>query len=95
MIEADEELKNLSANDLKKKSIPGITFEERLLMELKYFKETDSHLDINNWTLCSGSRYSDGDVPEVCWDSDAREFHVFWYHPESSDSLLRSRRAVS
>ena len=95
VIEADEELKNLSANDLKKKSIPGITFEERLLMELKYFKETDSHLDINNWTLCSGSRYSDGDVPEVCWDSDAREFHVFWYHPESSDSLLRSRRAVS
>lgn len=45
-VEADEELKNLSANDLKRKNIPGTTLLERLLFELKYFRETGKHLDV-------------------------------------------------
>ena len=93
VVEADEELKNLSANDLKEKGIPGITLEERLLMELKYFKETGNHLDIKSWTLCSGSRCSDGGVPYVCWDSVL--LGVDWYHPDGAGGFLRSRRAVS
>jgi len=93
VVEADEELKNLSANDLKEKGIPGITLEERLLMELKYFKETGNHLDIKSWTLCSGSRYSNGEVPSVHWHSDG--LGVGWYHPDNADGGLRSRRAVS
>ena len=64
-VEADEELKNLSADQLKEQKIPGITLEERLIYELKYFKETGKHLDIENWTLCASSRYSDGSVPFV------------------------------
>lgn len=94
-VEADEDLKNLSANDLKKKDIPGITLEERLLMELKYFKETGDHLDIVNVTLCAGSRFSDGGVPRAGWLPDVREFSVRWYRPEGSYAILRSRRAVS
>ena len=95
VVEADEDLKNLSTNDLKEKKIPGITLEERLLMELKYFKETNGHLDITNVTLCSGSRYSGGGVPEVVWFPDGRGLWVDGCSPENSDSLLRSRRAVS
>ena len=93
VVEADEELKNLSANDLKEKGIPGITLEERLLMELKYFKETGNHLDIKSWTLCSGSRCSGGGVPYVGWDSG--RLGVDWCRPGHAGGHLRSRRAVS
>jgi len=91
-IEADEDLQNLSANDLKKRDIPGITLEERLLFELKYFKETGKHLDVENITLCSGSRYSDGRVPDVDWCLG--ELAVGWYDPARCRAVLRSRRAV-
>jgi len=57
-IEADEELRNRSYNDLKKQGIIGITLEEREIYELKFFKETSKHLDIEKITLCSGSRLS-------------------------------------
>jgi hypothetical protein len=92
-VEADEELSNKSANDLKQESIKGITLLERLLLELKYFGETGKHLDLKNWTLCSGSRYSDGSVPCVYWgvgklevDGDTVDFR---------DPRLRSREVVS
>lgn len=60
--EADEDLKGLSANDLKEKGIVVITLEERLLFELKYFDETGVHLDVENVTLCSGSHCSNGNI---------------------------------
>ncbi len=91
-VEADEELKNLSANDLKEQGITCITLEERLLYELKYFKETGRHLDIHNVTLCSGSRDSDGYVPHVCWSYD--RLGVYWSHLGYRCVHLRSRRAV-
>jgi hypothetical protein len=93
-VEADEELKNLSANDLKKQNILGITIEERLIFGLKYFKETGKHLDINNWTLCVGSRYADGNVPSVHWHSHYGEMDVYWYSPGHRYDYLRSRQAV-
>lgn len=92
-IEADEELKNLSANDLKEKNIPGITLLERLLYELKYWAETGKHLDIQNWTLCAGSSDSDGDVPRVRWyDASLR---VYWSFSDFRLDTLRARAAVS
>jgi len=93
-VEADEELKNLSANDLKRQNIVGITLEERLVYELKYFKEAGKHLDINNVTLCSGSHYSDGYVPIVHWHAYGK-LHVNCYHPGNADGSLRARQAVS
>lgn len=91
--EADEELKNLSAADLTKKGMKGITLLERLLMELKYFRETGKHLDIQNVTLCSGSRNADGDVPSVDWIGG--KFRVGWSYRGDRRPDLRSREAVS
>lgn len=92
-VEADKELTNLSADQLRQRGIPGITLEERLLLELKYFKETGKHLDIMNITLCSGSRRSDGEVPHVHWYDGV--LRVYWYHPDNALVYLRSRQAVS
>jgi hypothetical protein len=92
-VEADKELKNLSADQLKEKNISGITLEERLLYELKFFKETGKHLDIDNVTLCSGSRYGDGRVPSGHWIDD--KMRVSWSHADRASGHLRSRQVVS
>jgi len=91
--EADEELKNLSANALSERNIKGITLLERLVLELKHHYETGEHLDVENVTLCSGSRHSGGYVPRVYW-YDGR-LCVDWYHPGDAYGYLRSRAAVS
>jgi len=90
--EADEELKNLSADQLKEQGIPGITLLERLLYELKFWDETKKHLDIQNWTLCTGSRCSDGSVPRVRWRGDG--LGVSWCSSGYHCVNLRSRAAV-
>ncbi len=94
-VEADEELKNKSADDLKAEGIPGITLEERLLFELKYFKETNKHLDIDKWTLCSGSRRPNGRVPCVRWLPYDGRVDVGWYYADGRRSDLRARAVVS
>jgi hypothetical protein len=92
-VDADKELKNFSANKLKEKSIPGITLEERLLYELKYFNETGEHLDVWTGTLCSGSRnLLLGFVPHV--DFHGGKVYVGYYDPGAVNGDLRSR-AVS
>ncbi len=91
-IEADEQYKNTSANELAKRNIPGITLLERLVLELKYFTETGSHLDITNVTLCSGSRCSGGDVPDVGWVGS--ELGVDWCGSDGSFDDLRCREVV-
>lgn len=89
-IEADEENKNKSANDLK--DVKTITLEERLILELQYFKATGKHLDIINWTLCAGSRGTDGHVPSASWND--YQFQVGYYRPDYSDGSIRARSAV-
>jgi len=91
--EADEENANKSADDLKQSD--QITLKERLLMELLYFKKTGNHLDIKNWTLCAGSRNSDGRVPRVHWRSGYREVYVDWCYPDLHHVYLRARSAVN
>jgi hypothetical protein len=94
-IEADEELKDVSAKGIAEKGIITETLEERLLDEIKYFKQTGKHLDVANVTLCTGSRYSGGDVPSVRWDSGRGRLGV--RRCDSGDALdyLRSRQVVS
>jgi len=93
-IEADEDLKNLSANDMLERShIKCITLLERLLLEIYYFNKTNKHLDVDNVTLCSGSRHSDGYVPSVDFDSADDEVRVDWYDPIDARGILRSRAA--
>jgi len=88
-IEADKENKNKSANDCDKEGIKGITLEERLLLELFYHWRTGKHLDSINVTLCSGSRYPYGHVPNVCWHG--LKVHVNYYAPDYCYECLRAR----
>lgn len=90
--EADEELADFSADQLAEKNILGITLLERLVYEYKYFKETGEHLDILNWTLCSGSRGGGGPVPGVGWRGG--KFKVDWAYSCGHARGLRSRVAV-
>ena len=70
-VEADEELKNLSATDIKEKGIATETLADRLIHELKFFTESGKHLDMKNMTLCAGSLDSFGVVP-ACAGATAR-----------------------
>src|SRR3990167_395185 len=81
-----------SANDDKDMTV--ITLRERLLLEIQYFKETDSHLDIKGWTICSGSRNSDGNVPSVDFDPSDDEVKVNWYDLDDSHPMGGLRQAV-
>ncbi len=94
-IEADPELKSKSADVLAKEGVKGITLLERLLLELGYFLATGNHLDIENVTLCSGSRCSAGGVPGVHWGTAARRLGVDWYNASRSSPNLRARAVVS
>lgn len=91
-IEADEETDNQSADDLASQGAKGITLLERILMELEYFGRTGQHLDIQNVTLCSGSRYRGGYVPRACWGG---KFCVYWCGVQHRHPDLRARVAGS
>jgi hypothetical protein len=89
-VEADEELRNLSANDIREKGITTETLAERLILELKPFTETGGYLDIKNVTLCAGSRDPSGVVPGVCWRDG--EITILWSLPSYRSETLRSRQ---
>lgn len=93
MQEADDELKNLSANQIKERGTNTETLTERLVHGLKYWSETKKHLDERNITLCAGSRYRSGDVPRVRWDGDW--VNVGWDDSDFSVGYLRARQVVS
>ncbi|MSU75389.1 MAG: hypothetical protein EXS55_02660 [Candidatus Magasanikbacteria bacterium] len=91
-VEADQEHKNVSANDLTKQDVQSITLLERILLELWYFWKTGGgHLDLINVTLCAGSRCGDGDVPDVGWND--YQFQVCACGPDYSLGGLRARSA--
>ena len=94
-VEADPELKGKSADTLTDEKVKGITLLERLFLELGYFLATGNHLDVENVTLCNGSRFSDGGVPRVDWNADGRGVNVYWYGPSVSDARIRARAVVS
>lgn len=93
--EPDEEHKNKSADTLKTQGIQGVTLLEELVNHLEYFTRTGKHQSIQNWTLCSHSRYSDGGVPYVSWGGCGDELRVYWCRPGHAYGGLRSREAVS
>jgi hypothetical protein len=92
-VEANEELKNLSADILQERVITGITLEERLIYELKFFKETEGHLDLKNVTICVGSRGFDGGNPKVDWSFG--KLNVGWNNADAVSNILRLRQVVS
>jgi hypothetical protein len=92
-VEADKETRNLSADDLADRKIAGVTLLERLLLERAHFEETGNHLDLQNVTLCSGSRYSGGRVPLVYWRDDRLE--VYWSSADRRNDYMGARAVVS
>lgn len=77
-IEADEELRNTSANQIAERKLKTMTLLEHLLLELFVFHFTGEHLDVKCYTICAGSRNSDGYVPRVCWDADDGGLRIGW-----------------
>lgn len=94
-VDADEELKNKSAEALAEEAIPGITLLEDLRLDAFHWFKTGQHLDPATWTLCAGSRYRDGFVPRVSWGPGHGELKVYWFHPQYAFDSLRSRQTVS
>ena len=94
-VEADENLKSLSADDLKEDSVSCLTLTERLLYELKFFTETQKHLDKTNYTLCASSRDPNGYVPCVGWDPFCGGVCVRWDGSRDRRSGGRARQVVS
>jgi len=94
-VEADEELKRKSAQDLKRESVNCITLEERMLLEIWYYRKTGKHLDLKSWTLCAGSLDLNGDVLIVCWDGVGGRVYVSWEFPSELAENLRARQVVS
>ncbi|MDO8518164.1 MAG: hypothetical protein Q7S26_02640 [bacterium] len=68
VVEADADMANKSARDIATAGTNTTTLKERMLLELVYFDETGGHLDIQNWTLCAGSRIHGGSVPRCRWN---------------------------
>ena len=95
LVEADEEIKNLLANPLKQQGVNCITLLERLVYELKYLSETGQHPDVQNFTLCAGSRDYRGRVPYVGWNADSGTLRIDLCDLTSADGNLRARQVVS
>lgn len=90
--EADESLKNISAETILKKEINTGTLKERLLLGDFLYWKYRGHLDMNNATLCSCSRCNDGDVPVVDWHDN--RMSVYGDDSGLARGYLRSRLAV-
>lgn len=91
-VEADKEYKNHSANKIKELNIATETLAERMIHGLKFFDERGEHLDIKYVTLCSGSRYSGGDVPSIGFNPGSGGVVVSWDDPGRAYPHLRSRQ---
>ena len=93
--EADEDLKNLSANDIAGRKINTATIKERLWLGGFLYWSEKIILDRKTITLCAGSRFSVGCVPSVCWVGHYGEMCVYWFKSGGASGRLRSRAAVS
>ena len=94
-VEADEELKSNSAEMLGQQKIPCQTLYERQVLEAFYYVETGKHLDVENATLCAGSRDVYGHVPYVYWGPGRRGLYVSCVDVRYSNDSLRGRQVVS
>lgn len=89
---ADEKHKNKSANMIDEEGLDTESLGDRLLHELKYFKETGNHLDKETVTITS-SRGADGSVWIVDWSGG--KMRVGRGSPGNHDDSWRPRQVVS
>jgi len=93
--EADQDMANISANQITERKINTETLSERLIHELKFYDETKKHLDEKNYTLCASSRDPHGDVPGVRWSSVYGKMSVGWCFLDDRHDSIRARVAIS
>ncbi len=94
-VEADEEHKKCSTDDLIELGVNCITEPERIALEGWFEERTNgSHLDIKNVTLSAGSRWSDGFVPNAYWYT-GDGFCVSRCSVDRRLDFLRTREVVS
>ena len=93
--EPDEEYLGQSTDQADPYGKIGMTLLERLVFEVKFFVETGNHPDYKGVTFCTGSRYSDGGVPGMCWGSGSGKVGVSWYDVDCSHPSCGLRQAVS
>ena len=93
--EADEDLKNISAIKVVEMSINTAGLKERLAIGRFLYWDKGLILDQKTVTYCTGSRYSDGDVPHVYFDPLTGRVLVGSWDPSFADDFMRSRQAVS
>ncbi|MEK9158133.1 MAG: hypothetical protein AAB638_03060 [Patescibacteria group bacterium] len=93
-VEADEELRSLSADDLVQRCTNCITEAERIALEGWFHWKTGGHLDIKNVTLSAGSRWLDGSVPVSNWIANS-EFCVGGCRVDGRFDSFRAREVVS
>jgi hypothetical protein len=94
-VEADEELKTLSANDLADQETLALTLLERLRLGFLYWWKTKKHLDQKSQSLCAGSRSCGDSVPCVDWYPGSQTVYVGRYDPSGRNDYVRARLAVS
>lgn len=95
-VEADEERRNRSYNQIIADAVNGMTVAERENLGLWFhWKTGGQQLDVKNITLCTGSRYHNGYVPRVGWDDGGSGMYANWYVPGHAYDYLRSREVVS
>jgi hypothetical protein len=92
-VEADEDMKNMSAREIAEKGINTLTFRERADAGRFWMWHKNIILDRKTITLCAGSRYSAGVVPYLLCRVDG--VYVHWCYLGRANDDLRARRAVS
>jgi len=85
---------NLSSQQTWGRGWITTTLPERLVDGDLYLLEKKVHLDRKVITLCPGSRFADGGVPGVNFDSDDGRVKVHDWHPGNARYRLRFRRAI-
>ncbi len=93
--EPDKEYLGQTTEGADPDSLIGVTLLERLVHGIVHFIETKKHLDEIGVTLCTGSRYADGRVPDVCWRAGFRRVSVSWDGVRSADPGRGLRQAVT
>jgi len=94
VIRAEQNAKILHPNTSLNKSMElglfGTTFTEGCLIDGRVCKDSGIHLDVDGWTLHTGSRYSGGDVPSSGWLLG--RFYVDSLNPDDADPGLSLRQ---
>lgn len=91
-VEPDDEHRNKSYDQILVAAIKGMTLAEYENLRIWFHYKTGKHLDIANWTHCTGSRCRDGRVPDG--DGGNGKLHVFWNSRVSAHGRLRAREVV-